>query len=273
MRELAFTIFGTVLGVALQSAFEALWSYIHPRYRLRRLRRILPIKDLATQRHILVRPSLEILKEGKNGKSKRGYTHSSETIALQKIAKMLANLPIELHFDYNVVASESFKAWILLGLSRKTMLPADIYDRIHSETGIRVVKTTNAPIFHHQFIRVDDGSEYHCEHLPDPDYESRVVKDYGLIYRSVLENGVALLLCGGIHTFGTLAAVEVAFSEEFQKRAAKARNFAFAQVVSVRVRDDGINIDKTSIQWENLPFVATRRQNKPPLIIKPPLAA
>lgn len=169
---------------------------------------------------------------------------------------MLTNLPLELHFDYNVVSSEAYKSWILLGLSRKTMLPPDIYDRIDAETGIRVVKTTNSPLFHHQFLRGPDGTEYHCEHVPDSNFESRVIRDYGLIYRSVLDNGVSLLLCGGIHTFGTLAAVEVAFSDEFRKRAAIAKRFGFAQIVEVGVREDGINIDRNSIRWKTLPFVA-----------------
>jgi hypothetical protein len=255
MRELIFI----VAGIVLRSVYQALQAYIYPRYRLRRLRRILPISDVSTQKDVLIRPSLEIQPAGMNGKSKRAYTHSSETIALQKIAEDLANLPLNLHFNYDVVAAEKYSSWILLGLSRKTILPKEIYDQLESETGIRVVKTTRGPTFNHQFFRGPDGTEYHCEHVPDPAYESRVTKDFGLIYRSVLNNGASVLLCGGIHMYGTLAAVEVAFSEEFQKRAAKARNFRFAQIVEVQVREDGINIDRTSIKWKSLPFVAPKR--------------
>ena len=252
------SLFYALIGILLREIYQRLSRYIAPRYRLRKLRRVLPIKDINQQNEVLIRPSLEITAMGKNGASKRGYTHANETIALQQISNVLADLPIKIHFDYNVVASEVYKAWILLGLSRKTVLPSDIYEKLENETGIRVVKTSSGIKFDHQYFRDSNGNEFHCEHVEDMEFESRVLKDYGLIYRTELENGACILLCGGIHMFGTQAAVEVMLSEDFQKRTAKAKKFTFAQIVEVMVRDDGINIDRNTIKWKELSFVAPK---------------
>jgi hypothetical protein len=69
--------FGLVVGIPIGWVSDWLKNRVFRFFRLRRLLAVLPIDNLGTQKDILIRPSLEILAEGKNGRSKRGYTHSS----------------------------------------------------------------------------------------------------------------------------------------------------------------------------------------------------
>jgi hypothetical protein len=249
--EILYLIIGALLGFALERSNDA----ITPRLRLRRLKYILPIINPADQRDIFIRPSIEVLTAGSGGRSKRAYTHSCETIALQTLSRVFHGLPINLIFSYNDFASTEYAGWILLGLSReKSKISESLFEQIKQETKIRVVKGQGT----HQFIQDASGKQYKCQHVDDDEFETKVTKDYGLIYRGVSNNGNAILLCGGIHMFGTQAAVEVALSEPFIERIRSAKSFAFAQVVEVAVRDDGITIDPGSIRWRDLPFVSVK---------------
>lgn len=184
--EFILLVIGVVIGFLLDRAYDT----IAPRMRLRRLKHILPITELSDNNELYIRPSLEILALGAGEKSKRGYTHSCETIALQTLSAEVHALPIKLIFDYSDRKIGDNQGLILLGLSReKSKLPSQVLDRIASSTGIIIEK----PVDSHQFFRDSEGNEYHCEHLKDPKYETKVVKDFGIIYRGTSETGSPLV--------------------------------------------------------------------------------
>jgi len=241
-----------VLGALIQFLLDQLYEKLKPWLQLRKLSAVLPISRNNQTHEILVRASLEVLSSGGGEKSKRAYTHSSETLSLQSLSKILHGTPAKLKFRYD---DGGHGDWIILGLSRKSKISQATLDDIRSKTGITVVKGEGT----HQFFCMPDGQTYRCVHVPDPKFETIVTKDYGIIYRSANDQGNLVLLCGGIHMFGTQAAVEVAFSAAFIERVRKSGASEYAQLVEVGVLADGLTIDPASIRWRDLPFVAVCR--------------
>ncbi len=241
-----------VLGALIQFLLDQLYEKVKPWLRLRKLGAVLPISHNNQTCEIFIRASLEVLSAGRGGKSKRAYTHSSETLSLQLLSKILHGTPAKLRFQYD---NASHGDWIILGLSRKSKISQVTLDDIKSKTGITVVRGDEA----HQYFRMPDGKTYRCAHAPDQEFETIVTKDYGIIYRAANDQGNLALLCGGIHMFGTQAAVEVAFSGAFIERVRASGASEYAQLVEVGVLPDGLTIDPASIKWRELPFVAVGR--------------
>jgi hypothetical protein len=241
------------LGWAIKYTQDKISAARAPGKRLKRLMHVLPITNHRVQNTIRIRTSVDIFAAGEGIKSKRGYTHISEAIALQVIADVVHGLPsIKLAFDHGPQIDAVDSCRIVLGLSRtKSKISNRLFDRIGTSTGIDLIKGTTV----HQYFRDRQGTEYKCEHIEDPDFSTRVIKDYGMIYRCVGDSGGALLLCGGIHMFGTQAAVQVALGDEFIERVEGAGCREFLQLVEVSVHDDGITIDLDSVRWRDLPFI------------------
>ena len=103
-------------------------------------------------------------------------------------------------------------------------------------------------------VKIDGEQELRCSHVHDEEFESRVEKDYGIIVRIQGDNGNCLLLCGGIHMFGTQGALEVAISESFIRQVQQSRAKEFVQVVEVPVLKDGGSINREGLRWKELPF-------------------
>jgi hypothetical protein len=240
-----------VLGALFQFLLDLSYKKVRPFIELRKLSNVLPLSSGNKTREIFIRASLEVLAAGGGEKSKRAYTHSSETLSLQLLTKILHGTPVMLKFQYE---DTSHGDWIILGLSRKSKISQVTIDEIKSRSGITIVKGEGS----HQFFSIPNGETYRCVHVPDPEFETLVTKDYGIIYRSVNDQGNVLLLCGGIHMFGTQAAVEVAFSDAFIKHVRDSGAHEYAQIVEVSVLPDGLTIDPASVKWRNLPFVVLR---------------
>lgn len=241
-----------VLGALIQFLLDHFYEKLKPWFRLRKLNAVLPISRNNQTHEIFIRSSLEVLSLGSGGKSKRAYTHSSETLSLQLLSKLLHGTPAKLKFQYD---DANHGDWIILGLSRKSRISQATLDDITNKTCITVVKGEDS----HQYFSMPDGKTYRCAHVPDPDFETLVTKDYGIIYRATNDQGNLVLLCGGIHMFGTQAAVEVAFSDAFIERVRRSGASEYAQLVEVGVLADGLTIDPASIKWRDLPFVVARR--------------
>lgn len=249
MEEIGWII-GAVLGAIFGLVVERLKALYISRVQLRKFRHVLPLSKL-TGGVIHIRPSRDIIASGNGGKSKRAYTHSAETIALHQISRTVKHLPITLDFQYDDIDTSDGNGWIIFGTSRRmSKLTNALIDHINMDFSIRIEKGVNS----HGYFKSADGNEYHCEHTSDDKYESRVTKDYGIIYRGAFDDGVLVLLCGGIHMFGTLAAVETAFSDKFIDRVKHDHASEYVQLVEVGVHEDGINIISESKRWEDLPF-------------------
>jgi len=248
---IALLFVGSALGVFFDRGYKKyeFWS------QLRELIHVLPLNRDNQHGDIYIRPSLEILPGGGGGASKRAYTHAGEVIALQDLGRALHGTMAKLRFRYDERVDDPKADWIILGLSRKkTRIAQSIFDRMKEKYGIEVVKGSGS----HQYFKLKNGPEFRCKHAPDPIYESRVVTDFGIIYRARNGSGGLILLCGGIHMCGTQAALEVAISADFCRRVKQSKATEFAQIVEVPVLEDGITIDRDGIRWKDLPFVVLK---------------
>ncbi len=246
-------ILGVVVGNTIQFALGKVIDKWEMRRKANDLQNVLPISADNQNLSIALRPSLEVQKVGMNGKSKRGYTHSSEVIALQRLSKAIDGTPISLNFQYSSLNHNPMLDWIILGLSRKSEVQKELYSILEDKLGVFVVKVQSEIAYEHQYIRVGT-EEYKCLHELDEEYDSLVVRDYGLIARIRLSTGNFVLLCGGIHMYGTQVALETAINPEFINFVKSKKAEEFCQIVEVSTRKDGLYIEPTSIRWKDLPF-------------------
>lgn len=249
---------------------EKLMRMAHRQWETWRLSHVFPIQGLFQHRPLMVRPSIEIQSGGGDPPSKRAYTHSGETEALQALHEAFDVTPISIELDYSENLKNTDHGWVFLGLSRtKSKLDKKIIEEISLNTGMELVKPSKGHMF---FRDTHSGMEYHCEHIPDDKFGTRVSVDYGLIYRGVTDNGVQFLLCGGIHMHATRAAIEVACSKEFVNRVKAAcslmgrlqrkRCYGFFQLVQAVVSDDGIGISAKQTRWKDFGLIPFRKSHR-----------
>lgn len=193
-----------------------------------------------------VKCSLKRMQDGKNPPSLRAYVHSAETLALQKIAKHLHghNVTLNVISFYSVPQEE--KNLLLIGaasyneLSKHILADVNEFKIIHNEDCHTIYEC--------------EGGKYTCSHATTED-GSKVTEDYGIVLRKRLSDEHFVLLLGGIHMHGTLAAAEVAMTRKFQSKIKKNKLREFIQIVRVRVADDGLSLIKSSVEWECLPLI------------------
>lgn len=254
LAGLAPYVLGAILGAAMRTPLEHAFAKIVGWRRMRRLQYVLPLGRENQSVELLIRPSLEVMSSGRKGASKRGYTHAAEVEALTLLLRKTLGTPFKINFRYGEVSTEAREDWIIFGLSRHR---SDISDGLLAEVdgrfGIKIVKDDTEFEFAHQYFQTA-AATFRCEHAKDEQHHSKVTIDYGLIARLKMIGGNYVLLCGGIHMFGSQAALEVALDPEFIDRVRQASASEFAQLVKVGVKSDGLFIDRSSIQWKTLPF-------------------
>ena len=204
-----FAIGITLLAVGASSS--AMWTRIQRGWQLGLSGHVFPInRDGRSKPKIHLRASLDKIPFGENPPTLRGYTHCGDAQGVTKIAEYFHTLPVDVEFDYFPEITGKMRNVVLLGASSRSDISRevarDLYDR-----NIRVRGEGE-----HAFFRDTDGNEYHCKHV-ELDGRMIVAKDVGVIFRKVTDNGTTVLMCGGIHTFGSLAAAEVALTAEFQR--------------------------------------------------------
>ncbi len=243
--KLFWMLLGALASLSLRIGYE---KKISPWLDLRKLRQVLPVRDLPLKSSIRIRPSLEIIVAGNPQPSKRAYTHSCEVLALHKLYSKLHGLPINISADYSEKIQTMDANWILLGLRRNNPLSEAMVNELMSRTDLALVVTDGGePYF--RSSTANNQASFKCEHDGD-----RVTKDYGVIYRKTMGTGNIWLLCSGIHMYGTQAALEIALNPDFIRTIRKKRCTQFIQLVEVHVDKSGIMI-KPDIEWKTLPLI------------------
>ncbi len=241
-------ILGIVISVPLTLIAEKIArAYICHRDK-RLISKVFPFTSADTQ--LEVKCSLKKTQDGKNPPSLRTYVHSAETLALQKIAKHLHGHDVALNVGSFYSIPQEEKNLLLIGAASYNELSKHILECID---GFSIYHYDN----HHARYE-HNGEIYECVHKEFED-GSKVTDDYGLVVRKKLSDGHYVLLLGGIHMHGTLAAADVAITRDFQRKIRKKKLREFIQLVRVRVADDGLSLIKSSIEWDNLPLIEIGR--------------
>lgn len=200
---------------------------------------------------IHIRASFDEVVFGENPPTLRGYTHSGDVQAVVQIFRYFDDLPVELEFDYFPEIRPEMKNVVIVGLSSRSDVSRELGQMLY-DLGIRVRGEKQ-----HAYYRDRAGGEYRCEHR-EVDGRHITTKDAGIIVRRRTENGATILLCGGIHTFGSQAAVDVALSKPFQRLIRKRKLDEFVQFVTVDVQQGGSRAGlvavRPSIRWKDLPL-------------------
>jgi|CXWL01.1.fsa_nt_gi hypothetical protein len=248
MGELIWSVVFMVLGWAI----PALWVLARRHAQLGLAGHVFPATPGRANRVVMhLRASFDTVEFGENPPTMRGYTHAGDVQAVMEIAEYFDHLPVEIEFDYFPEIRSDMRNVVIVGLSSRSDVSRELGQDLYN-LGLRV-KGINA----HAFYRDAGGTEYHCEHL-ESDGKFIVTKDAGIIVRKSTQDGATILLCGGIHTFGSQAAAEVALSREFQRRVRKSKLKEFVQFVTVDVQSGGgragLAIVRHSIRWKEHPL-------------------
>ena len=221
--------------------------------RLRLLKHVFPLEPEGSgQVKIHVRASLDEIEFGRNPATMRGYTHCCDVHAVTLVHQTFEHLPAEVEFDYFPEIGTDMKNILIIGCSSRSSVSNEL-GRELKRRHIRVSGNKQ-----HAYFRTPSGIEYHCEHAEVAN-RTIVAKDAAVIMRRKTEGGKTILLCGGLHTQGSLAALEVALLPEFQKRVRGRKLKQFIQFVTVdgivEGPKAGLGILRQSIAWKNLPLV------------------
>ena len=200
---------------------------------------------------IHIRASFEEVSFGTNPPTLRGYTHAGDLQAVMNIYEAFDRLPVRIKFDYFAQITREMRNIVIIGASSRSDVSRDLGQEL-SARNIRILGDGE-----HAHFRDSALVEYRCVHA-EVDGRFIVTKDIGVIFRKRTETGALILLCGGIHTFGSQAAAEVAALPEFQKRVRKAGYDQFVQFVTVEVIRlgplAGLGIKDDTICWKDLPL-------------------
>lgn len=247
-------IFGAVAGALVSIVIEKLIRAITGRIRLRSLQYVLPLSPENQMNEIFIQPSFVVLGGGKGGQSKRGYTHTPEVEAIVQLILETIGTQIKLNFRYLDDTTRRDSDWIVLGLSAAySNLTDGATDTMRERFGVRICKPPEADKGHASIHLGNDV--FSCTHVEDHEYGSRVACDYGIVCKMRLNHGRMMLICGGIHMFGTQAALETALSPEFISRVSGHRCSEFLQIVRAPVKKDGLFLDRSAVIWKTYPFV------------------
>lgn len=198
-----------------------------------------------------LRTSFDEIVFGTNPPTLRGYTHSGDVEAAMKIFQLFNALPVEIEFDYFPEIRADMKNVIIVGASSRSDVSRELGQELY-ELGVRVHGKNE-----HAHFCDASGQTYRCEHKLHND-QMIVTKDAGVIFRKITDTGATVLLCAGLHTFGSQAAAEVALSDDFQRKIRKLRLTQFIQFVTVDVNSSGpragLGLIRQSIRWKDLPL-------------------
>lgn len=230
-----------------------LWVLGNRYSRIRLLRHVFPLNlKEETRLCIHVRASLDQIDFGANPSTMRGYTHACDVQALVRVIETFKNLPVDVEFDYFPEIRADMKNILIIGCSSRSSVSNEL-GRELKKRNIRVHGSKK-----HAYFREPTGGKFHCEHISREGHYI-VSKDAGVVMRKVSESGMTILLCGGLHTQGSLAAMEVALSIEFQKKVRKRKLRQFVQFVTVdgviSGPKAGLGIVRQSVAWKNLPLI------------------
>ena len=200
---------------------------------------------------IHLRASFDELTHGRNPPTLRGYTHSGDVQAVMSIAHFFDPLPVEIEFDYFPEIREGMRNVVIVGASSRSDVSREMNAELERR-GIRIPGNAS----HAHFVD-RSGKEYHCEHR-ESDGGSIVTRDAGIIYRRTVDSGLTILLCAGLHTFGSQMAATVALMPEFQQKVRRRRLKEFVQYVTVDVVSSGDKAGlapiRLSLRWKDLPL-------------------
>jgi hypothetical protein len=231
----------------------ALWVWGSRNAALSLLKHVFPLTSTGAWRPLVhVRASMDQIVFGSNPPTMRGYTHSCDVQAVIRAFEALEKLPARIEFDYFPEIKAEMKNVIIVGCSSRSSVSNDL-GRELNRRNIRVHGKDE-----HAYFREPSGDEFHCEHI-ESEGRSIVSKDAAVVMRKVSENGMTILLCGGLHTQGSLAAMEVALSSEFQRKVRKRGLKQFVQFVTVECvvsgPKAGLGIVRQGVSWKNLPLI------------------
>lgn len=248
-------LFGIVSGIVFMVAGWALpelWSRFWLQQQLRLAGKVFPTNSSGGAIPTLnIRASFDEIVFGTNPPTLRGYTHSGDVQGVMSIAEFFDNLPVEIEFDYFPEIRDDMKNVVIVGVSSRSDVARDIGAELYRRQ-IRIRGDQE-----HAHFRDEMGREYRCEHK-DVGGRMIVTRDVGIIFRKMTDTGATILLCGGLHTFGSQAAAEVALSKEFQRKVKRKRLNQFVQFVTVDVMTSGdragLALVRQSIRWKDLPL-------------------
>ncbi len=239
LEGLYCTAIGTPLGILLEKLYQ--------RYKIRRefslIKEVFPVT--LDDNEIEVKCSVTVKMDGRNPASLRAYVHSAETLALQKVAKYLDDVSIKLKFSSFYGRPQEDRNLLLIGSGSYNELSEDIMRDMGE------LSYNRSPNSHAYFTY--QRKKFTCIHSNDTYH--RVIQDYGVILRKPVWESKIVLLLAGIHMHGTLAAVEVAMSSEFQKKIKEIGYQYYAQLLKVTVAKDGLSLALNGIDWKNLPLI------------------
>lgn len=249
----AFNLAVNIALVIVGWALPKIWDWTYSRFRLRMLGIVFPTTPGGGGNVCIhVRASLDELEFGSNPPTLRGYTHSGDILAVMDIMEHFRGLPAKIDFDYFSEIKEMMRNVVIIGGSKTSDISRDISKELITR-GYR--RDGDAA---HAYYLDPSGKEYHCEHIVH-DGKNIVSKDAGIIYRTRSDNGCEILFCGGLHTFGSQAAVAVALSKDFQKKVRETKARSFLQFVTVEIATDGpragLALKRQSIRWREFPLV------------------
>lgn len=234
--------------------------------RLGRLRHVFPVSDVnmwklisEKDRTFSVRCSIVSpkLPEGDKPKTIRKYVHSAEVLALSRLMRELRPGFIALNMDnfYGNTSTFEDSNLLLLGLNRNNKLTESILLKLDKYTKgrVRYVQSRNG---HPYFSYKEDNANKKkccCDSVKE-EQTQQVHKDCGVIIRAPRpgSNNKVVLILGGIHMHGTLAATILALDKKFQKSVKKEKYFVKLIEVSV---PDGINVENQNINSEKYQLV------------------
>lgn len=243
IMKVAETIMKGLFGAIFAIGFEKSHNLFKLHKEVKSLRAVFPFTKQSPK--FSVKCSMKIIKDGTNPPSLRSYVHSAEIMALHKIAKSFHEKPVTIKFDSFYSSPQENQNLLLIGASAYN----EISRHIMADMGpLSLCKSNDS----HSFFKLNK-TEYRCKHTSCDN--AKVVEDYGIILRkSVYENNIVLLL-GGIHMHGTLAAAEVALSSKFQQTVKESKNRFFVQLVKTSVMEDGFSLAPNAIIWEDYPLI------------------
>jgi hypothetical protein len=251
--ELAKNLFFAAVTGTLALIGRRAWNRIVLERKRRLAGHVFPVFSDARGRDpvIHLRASFDELLNGTNPPTLRGYTHGGDVQAIMSIASFFDPLPVTIEFDYFPEIREGMKNVVVVGASSRSDISRDLNAELH-QRNIRIPGTDS-----HAHFRDKAGNEYRCSHQ-DSAKGALVTKDAGIIYRRTIDSGLAILLCAGLHTFGSQAAATVALMPEFQKMVRRSGFKQFVQFVTVDVVSSGDRAGlapvRQSLRWNDLPL-------------------
>jgi len=248
------------------------YGFYYDRKKFQLLRVVFPIREVNWWDHLFeyargrpraqlqVRCSLIKKVDGHNPSTYRAYVHVAEVDELVRMVKELVKWGIEV--DYKIDCSiDTEVGAVLIGSDSNLQMSGSILDNlgpsvewVKGEGKHAIVKWKRgeeSPLScsHDAFAYVDEKTD--DKKLIETE---RVSKDYGLIVRKEMDDGVDVLLCAGIHMHGTAAALRTVLQKGFQQEVSKAKYSHFVKVVKASVDVNGLSLAIDPVERTKYPL-------------------